>query len=234
MDGVRPIMRDNKPWDPHKKFPWAEIKEKWERAWDMSKPILLEKSPPNIVWALEIEKVFHPSYFIVIMRNPYAFCEGRRRRHQGSRIEESAEFWVECANYQLRNIKGLKNVTHFTYEAFADDPAAVKRRILVFLPDLQDIDITPSFKARSINKPSNQKIRNLNQEKIDLLSPRDIENINAVLDKHRHLMDYFGYQYIEPTLVHSLRYLKATTAVSTSSALEKGMRLGARLLGRGQ
>ncbi|MGH8502749.1 MAG: sulfotransferase [Gammaproteobacteria bacterium] len=234
VDGVRHIMRDRKPWDPRKKFPWAEIKQKWENVWDMSKPVLLEKSPPNIVWALEIERIFKPSYFIVIMRDPYAFCEGRRRRHKGSHINESAEFWVTCANYQLRNMEKLTNVTHFTYEALADNPAAIKQQILSFLPDLQDIDTTLAFKARSISKPSKQTIRNLNQEKINLLSSADIESVNAVLERNKHLMEFFGYKFLRSDFRHSLRYLRATAALNTLNALENGKRFGARLLKRDQ
>ena len=55
LDGVKHIMRDG-AWDPEKKFPWAQIKARWEAVWDTNKAVLIEKSPPNIVRAFEIEK----------------------------------------------------------------------------------------------------------------------------------------------------------------------------------
>jgi hypothetical protein len=230
LDEVKHIMSEGpKPWDPQKIIPWMEIKEQWEQAWDMSKPILLEKSPPNIVWALDIEKVFQPAYFIAIMRDPYAFCEGRRRRHKNSEIRVSAEFWANCAGYQRRNIEGLKNITHFKYEDFADSPMDIRNQILSFLPELQDIDVTQSFKARSIQGRGEQKIRNFNQEKIDRLSVRDIREINAVLEQHDQLMTFFGYKYLEPSAAQSVRHLKSTVVANTLAATRRAKRLKARL-----
>jgi hypothetical protein len=37
-------MRD-KPWDASRALPWRDIKAVWESYWDMSKPVLLEKTP---------------------------------------------------------------------------------------------------------------------------------------------------------------------------------------------
>lgn len=226
------IWEGPKPWDPRKVIPWAEVRQGWERVWDMSKSILLEKSPPHIVWALEIEKAFTPAYFIAMMRDPYAFCEGRRRRHPESHIKVSAEFWADCANYQIRNIERLERITFFRYEDFAERPMDIRSQILDFMSELEDIDITKSFKARSIGRSRELAIQNLNREKIDRLSTRDIRDVNSVLRRHDHLMDYFGYGYLEPNFGHSLRFFKATAASHASVALHKTKRFSAHLLTR--
>jgi hypothetical protein len=80
-----------------------------------------------------------------VIRDPYAFCEGRRRRHKTA-IALSAEFWVKCASYQLRNIKELEKAIYFRYEDFAERPEWTKAQILGFMLELQDLDITRSFK----------------------------------------------------------------------------------------
>jgi hypothetical protein len=229
LPSVKHIMRD-KPWNPHKAFPWAEIRQHWEQVWDMSSPILLEKSPPNIVRALEIERVFQPSYFVAMMRDPYAFCEGRRRRHKKSDISLSAKFWVRCATYQLRNIEQLKNIMHFRYEDLAERPLEVRTQLLDFLPQLQEIDITRSFRARSIQGRAEQKIRNYNQEKIDRLSVGDIRAINAILKQHDHLMAFFQYEYLEPTIGQSARRLKSTAVANALATIKQSKKLSARLL----
>ncbi len=126
LDGVVEIMRKG-AWNPEQKFPWNKIKHNWEEIWDMNKPVALEKSPPNILRAFEIEKVFCPASFIAMIRNPYAVCEGLRRNIKateikggvqkragfvraltqdpdklfyGDEIEVAARFWVKCARYQ--------------------------------------------------------------------------------------------------------------------------------------
>ncbi len=228
VGGVQDIMRD-KPWDPTRKFPWEEIKAKWEQVWDLSKPILLEKSPPDIVRAFDIEKAFQPAYFVALIRDPYAFCEGRRRRHKTD-IRLSAEFWAKCASYQMANIKGLKNIIHFRYEDFAEDPERVKAQILQFLPELRDLDVTKYFKARTVRGKGAHKIHNYNQEKIDQLSAGDIRDISAVLQEHDELMRFFGYQCLEPAAGHNLRRLKAMVSTSALAAMDKIKRATGRVL----
>ena len=54
LDSVRPLMR-GQHWNPEQQFPWQTIKTEWEKIWDFHKPIKLDKSPPNLLRAKEIE-----------------------------------------------------------------------------------------------------------------------------------------------------------------------------------
>ncbi len=198
-------MRNN-PWNPENKFPWHDIKRVWEENWDHTKPIFLEKSPPNLIRAFEIEKHFSPSKFIVMMRNPYANCEGICRRHEEKlSFTEAAEAWIMRAQYQIKNIKGLKSVLNFSYESLTEDTKEIYNQILNFFPELQSIDNNASLKARSVIGTSRSKIKNYNAMKIDTLSAKGIEEINSVLNKYPEVMDFFGYEYIYPTIRHSIR-----------------------------
>lgn len=105
VESVKDIMRSD-PWDVNKKMPWDFIKKEWHKKWDLNKSILVEKSPPNILRGIEIEKVFKPLYCIAIIRNPYAFCESIVRRRK-SEIKDGAEFWIKCAKHQIYNIKNF-------------------------------------------------------------------------------------------------------------------------------
>jgi len=97
MDGVKEIMRAG-PWNTEKRIPWPEIRATWEKSWDLTKPILVEKSPPNIARAFEIEAVFKPAYFVAMIRDPYALCESINRR-LGHDVEAAARKWVMHAEY---------------------------------------------------------------------------------------------------------------------------------------
>jgi len=182
-------------WNPNKPMPWREIKAHWEAAWDLNKAILLEKSPPNIARAFAIEENFSPVYFIAMIRNPYALCEGFRRR-RGHGVEAAAQKWIAFAEYQRQNIAGLKKVIHFTYEEFTGQTAQIKARILRFMPQLRDIDTTETFRVHSIAGNSERKIENLNARKIGQLTGADIARINVVLKEHENLMKFFGYELI--------------------------------------
>ncbi len=194
---VKDIMRDS-PWDwkNQKKYPWDFIKKVWTENWDQSKPILLEKSPPNLIRAFEIEQIFDPCYFIATIRNPYAFCEGFNRRFNFNVKNLGATFWVKCAEFQKKNIQGLSNVIKFSYEEFTEDTVEIKNNLLNFLPQLETLDIDTDFEVTSIEGKVSRKITNLNQVKINKLSSKDISKINRILFNHPDIMDFFGYHYI--------------------------------------
>lgn len=228
LDGVKDVMRNN-PWNPENKFPWHDIKHVWEEHWDHTKLIFLEKSPPNLIRAFEIEKYFSPSKFIVMIRNPYANCEGIRRRHKGKlSISEAAEAWVFRAQYQIKNIKGLKNVMNFTYESLTENTKAVNNKILNFFPELQRVDIDTPVLATSIVDTSKSKIKNYNAMKINTLSAKDIKEINSVLEKYPDIMDFFGYEYIYPTIHHQVRNIFSSFNILVTKYKQKFWRRVAR------
>ena len=150
MDSVKKIMR-NDPWNPQKNLPWDMIKNIWNKSWDKSKPIFLKKSPLNLIHAFEIEKHFPSSYFVLLIRNPYANCEATRRGNHKVKelsLTEAAEHWVLRAKYQINNLKGLHNAIGFTYESLIEESKDIIDKILKFMPELERIDI---------NSPINEK-----------------------------------------------------------------------------
>jgi hypothetical protein len=142
----------------------------------------------------------------------------------GTTSPACAQAWVSHAAYQVRNIKGLRNISYFKYEDFADNPVAIKAQILNFMPELKEIDIKESFNARSVRGRGDLPIRNFNQEKIDRLASSDIRKISAVLRRYDHLMSFFEYEYLKPTMGHSVRYLKAGTLTALNKTINKTKR----------
>lgn len=192
-------------WNPDKRMPWEQIKQQWRRVWDPSRPVHLEKSPAHIVRAEQIERHFQPAAFIAMVRDPYALCQGLRRR-QGRPPEKAAEMWVNWARYQMHNIRRLKTVVFFTYEELTEHPERTKRKILEFMPILGDIDMSRPIEADSYLGRSARRIRNLNQPKIDMLPVGYIRRVNDVLRRNEDVMRFFGYEIREPSLRHRARH----------------------------
>jgi hypothetical protein len=67
-------------WNPAKSMPWEIIRVEWLARWQEAvseRPearILIEKSPPNLVRAKQIEEEFAGVKFILLMRDPYPWC----------------------------------------------------------------------------------------------------------------------------------------------------------------
>lgn len=204
LPSVRDIMRPDR-WNPDRVYPWATIRTAWEAEWDLSRPILLEKSPPHIVRAPAIEAAFDPCYFVALIREPYAFGEGYARR-TGRSPAEAAEFWVMCAQHQQRNLAQLRRVHLFTYETLAESPAAVCETLTDFVPALGRLNPHGSFEAVARGGRKARPLRNMNAEKIDRLPARALAEMTAVLTDHEPLLHAFGYALRRPTPGHQARH----------------------------
>ena len=131
---LKDIMRD-RPWDAENSLPWPDIKQVWDAYWDRDKPVLLEKSPPNIIRTGDILAHFQPVQFIIMVRNPYAQSEGlMRRNHWPAR--RAANFAMMCLRTQLKNRRQLDNATVLTYESLVQDPAGACAAIVESNPEL--------------------------------------------------------------------------------------------------
>jgi len=191
LPDVRDVMRRD-PWNPNATMPWEQIKKAWMRQWDLNKPILLEKSPPHILRTDAIARHFQPVRFIIMVRNPFAQCEGLMRRHNWS-VERSAQFVANCLQVQMQNARTLPDATYLTYESFADDVSATAQRILEFMPELESLDHARTFKANSLDGLVSRPITNLNERKINNLKASDVNRIADVLTSVEEAVAYWGY-----------------------------------------
>ena len=189
------IMYDQvKRWDSTLDFDWGFIKKEWLKYWDQTKPILLEKSPPNIVRAHSIENKFRPAYFIVLYRNPYAHCEGIIRRTKKDSFNSATQV-IKQLKFQQQNIQGLKNVLAVSYEELTDHTAEFLVSLGQWLTELGDIREEDDYKAHS-QFDRRMSVNNLNNDKIDNLSNEDIKQINSVFIKNEDVLSFFGYKLI--------------------------------------
>ncbi|GAB5523649.1 MAG: hypothetical protein Roseis2KO_15210 [Roseivirga sp.] len=186
------MFRHRKQWDESLDFDWHFIKREWLKYWDHRKNIFYEKSPPNLLRATSIEKVFSPVYFIVFVRNPYAHCESFIRKNKYS-PEVAARFVVNCLKYQKSNLEKLSNVVLVKYEELTETPEKCAERLIDFLPALGRLDFKKKYDAHNF-KQTALPIANLNDEKINCLKPAQIEQMNTVFVEKRELLRWFGYE----------------------------------------
>jgi len=87
--------------------------EEWSKYWDLTKPFLLEKSPPNLIKTRFLQAVFPDSHFIVISRHPIAVSLATVK-WTGLGLEALVEHWLQCHRLfeldrpRLRNVKVIK------------------------------------------------------------------------------------------------------------------------------
>jgi hypothetical protein len=198
LSDVRGMMYDvGDRWDPNLEIDWAFVKQAWHKIWNSKKPILLEKSPPNLMRAPDIANAFQPASFICLVRNPYACAE--RAKQQGDNLTTTAESLVVQLKKQQENLVRLENTLLLTYEEICDSTNEVLTRLSGFLPELGTLDASGEFKSPNL-VGSALPITNLNDRKIANLNQRDLDMLNAVFEPNRAVLVHFGYELISRPL----------------------------------
>ncbi len=198
-------------WRAEKRIDWKAVRDRWNQAWDMSKPVLLEKSPPHLIRAGALAAQFPNSYFIIMIRNPYAFCEGVKRRWgarksilAGYSYFNLACFWAICARYQIKNQSSLENALLMSYEELTDRPEESSRRLVDFVPELERLDWEKEISVFEKTKP----VTNLNDKQISRLSDGQLFEINLALKSVLGTLAHFGYSLREPRKKTSFKTLR--------------------------
>lgn len=208
MDGVRHYMRgegaNQKHWDPSHRVPWNRVRKVWEQHWDDDKAIKLEKSPPNLLRAEALQEVFRPSYFLVMMGDPYAFSEGCSRRDNRYDLTDCALLWLKCTRQQFSNLESLDNTHFLTYEALTSDTDTELKRIRNFMPELADVTLQPP-EVQSVLGRNQRRVWNINRLKAARLSAEDVETINDTLRRAESVLTRSGYPLRNPSRQTSWR-----------------------------
>ena len=107
--------------------------EEWSPHWDLSRPVLLEKSPPNLLKTRFLQALFPGSAFVVITRHPIPVSIPTARWRGTRRYDRMFEHWLRCHTLFKADREHLDRVHVLTYERLVRDPAGVLRGIFEFL-----------------------------------------------------------------------------------------------------
>ncbi len=106
----------------------------WSRHWDLGRPVLMEKSPPNIIRTRFLQAQFPRSWFLIVVRHPVAVTFATfTRRPKRTRVDELLRHWVHCHEILERDLPHLDRALIVPYEGFVADPDATLGRVYDFL-----------------------------------------------------------------------------------------------------
>ncbi|HET8600724.1 MAG TPA: sulfotransferase [Segeticoccus sp.] len=109
----------------------------WAPYWDLSKPILVEKSPPNLIMGRFLQELFPDAVLVVVVRHPVvvALCNKKWRRlasrniRRYSTLTQLVEHWVHAHRILLEDASHLRNLVVVRYEDLVDCPGRELGRI---------------------------------------------------------------------------------------------------------
>lgn len=160
--------------------------EEWSRYWDLSKPCLLEKSPPNLIRTRFLQALFPNSYFIVLLRHPIAACLATRKWADSS-LESLFEHWLHCHELFKMDSAHLKHVYVLKYEDLIHDSNAQLATLYKFL------GLAP-HPASALNPAGNDAYFNTWQQMS--FAPAGSE-VSRIVQKYDAEVRIFGYTLSE-------------------------------------
>jgi len=104
----------------------------WSPHWDMSRPVLLEKSPPNLIRTRFLQALFPDARQVVMMRHPIAVACATQKWSWTS-YTSLIEHWLICHERLEHDRPHLRHLMTLRYEEFVADPDQRLAQVFRFL-----------------------------------------------------------------------------------------------------
>ncbi len=104
----------------------------WSAYWDLSRPFLVEKSPPNLLRMRFLQALFPGSFFLIVLRHPAAVAEATGKTVKVS-IPRLVEHTLHCYGLMEQDLSHIKNYYILRYEELCADPQTQLDEIFTWL-----------------------------------------------------------------------------------------------------
>jgi hypothetical protein len=111
----------------------ARLWSAWSPHWDLSRPVLVEKSPPNLIRTRFLQALFPDARFLVIVRHPAVVALSTSKWRTGLPLRRLIEHWVTAHETFLEDAPSIRALHVVTYERLVAHPQDVLPAIADFL-----------------------------------------------------------------------------------------------------
>ena len=176
------LTQDSKLINPENR---NRLLSEWGAYYDLQKPVLLEKSPPNLIRSKFLRQLFPGAKFLFIVRHPVAVSLATEK-WSNKTITDRLSHWHAAYSIMLDDIDSADDCLVIRYEDFVRSPEHYLEQIC----DLVDL---AHFSATQIVEDHNEKyFLDWHQR----YAP-EMKNLQAVLPDNL-VLQRFGYSLGEP------------------------------------
>jgi len=111
----------------------SRLFEQWSPHWDTSRPVLVEKSPPNLVMTRFLQALYPQAYFVVIVRHPVVVALSTEKWLHGRSLRTPMANWFAAHDLFTADALLLARLHVVKYESLVADPQAELDAIGAFL-----------------------------------------------------------------------------------------------------
>lgn len=112
----------------------ARLLDQWAPHWDLERPLLVEKSPPNLVMTRFLSSLFPGSRIVVTVRHPVVVALSTLRwSGPFGRLERLVDHWLAAHEIFRADAAALDSVHVLRYESLVAHPAETLAGVADFL-----------------------------------------------------------------------------------------------------
>jgi hypothetical protein len=164
--------------------------EEWSPHWDLSRPLLLEKSPPNLLKTRFLQALYPGSSFVVIVRHPIPVSIPTAKWRGTRRYDRLFEHWLRCHALFEADRGYLERVHVIQYEQLVSEPAATLRTVFEFL------ELEPIPPNEVVDTTANEKyFRRWQELKRDLRMRAYLDLVSLWYERR---VRHYGYSLLSP------------------------------------
>ncbi|MBW6436406.1 sulfotransferase [Actinoplanes hulinensis] len=108
------------------------LREQWGRYLAPDRPVLLEKSPPNLLRFRFFRHLFPDARFVLVTRHPVAVAMSTRKWTPALSVRQLVEHWLHAHDLVAADAAHLDGLLTVRYEDLMADPAATLDTIAAF------------------------------------------------------------------------------------------------------
>ncbi len=122
----------------------------WSRYWNLERPVLVEKSPPNLLKTRFLQALFPDAAFVVVLRHPIPVSLATARWRETRRLHPLLEHWLRCHELFADDRESLRRLHVVRYEDLVRDPQTSLAGVWEFL------DLAPAPLSEPVEPGSNE------------------------------------------------------------------------------
>jgi hypothetical protein len=164
----------------------TRLLEQWHPHWDLAKPVLVEKSPPNLIMARFLQAAFPDARFVMVVRHPAIVTLATRRWARLRPLGALLDHWFAAHRLFQEDAASLRHLLVVKYEHLVGQPERTLTEIAAFL------DLEGDIPADSIATRRSATYERQWQQLSDV-APWRRERFNALRRRHEPSANHFGY-----------------------------------------
>src|SRR5262249_29687327 len=125
--------------------------DEWAPHWNLARPVLLEKSPPNLLKTRFLQALFPGAKFVVIIRHPIPVSIPTARWRGTRRYGQMFKHWLHCHEIFETEREHIERIHVLTYDELVQDPAGKLREIF------ESLGLDPIEPSEPVEGGANEK-----------------------------------------------------------------------------